>query len=967
QLGDRIAQDGTPWINLRVETIRTLADAVASFELVRERTTVLSRAQALALVERACDHAFREKQSYFEAIASRPGLHRAMQRSIDDLRNAGLRAEDLQSAAFESTEKASGLRLIFEEYEGLLRDGGFIDRTGVLSVATRMLKDGARPPYGPGSIWIIAGDTDLTSSEEAFLALVTGGNAFVLTVDDDAWRSSDAPIRIVRGVGEENEIRGVFRSILERPDGFDQCELVYSERNGYLPLSYELSAEYSVAATFAEGLSASYTRPGAAALGFLAWVGGAFEAAEIETLLRAGAVDPWRGEERGVSALAIARALRNARIGWGRQRYISRLEAWSAARRLLLKDTDLSDARRNAVERDLETSSAAIAFIEPLLTMTAGLAEGTMVKIESLAEATAFFVREKSAIRNEIDAMAERAIVRMLTELSSLPVAEVSRREASARLSDAVIELFVAASNPRPGHLHVVPVRLGGWSGRPFLFTVGLDDSRHPGGSGQDPVLLDAERDALNKVRGRNLPMMSDRPVRNAAEFHRFLSRACESAEKGGALTLSYSSHNLHEERERFPSSTLLEVARKIHGGHEVLYEDLLRDVATDRWSFVPKGSALSGSEWWLARVFEESGRGRLIRDIERSYPWLSDGWEAKAARGGNHLTRWDGVITPSAALDPRLSGTVVSASRLEKLAGCPYRYFLENVLRIQPIEEMDRDPSRWLSPADFGSLLHETLEIFMKETCARGEKPSPQNHAHRINRVADDAIERWVAEVPPPNRPSVERQRQELYEACEVFLRTEDLECSSITAKYFEVGFGKGSDVLPSFAIDLGGGQSLQLRGRIDRVDLDDLEPLWDVWDYKSGSRYKFAGGGRLRKGTRIQHAIYARAIEALLAAKGLEGRVRRSGYYFTSRKGDGHRIDILSERGELERVLTLLCDVVASGTFLHGPENECKFCDYRVICGDVKEAEEGSARKIEANPDADGVRAWLELQGIE
>jgi hypothetical protein len=41
-------------VNLRVETIRTLADAVTGFELAREGVTVLSRAQALALIERAC-------------------------------------------------------------------------------------------------------------------------------------------------------------------------------------------------------------------------------------------------------------------------------------------------------------------------------------------------------------------------------------------------------------------------------------------------------------------------------------------------------------------------------------------------------------------------------------------------------------------------------------------------------------------------------------------------------------------------------------------------------------------------------------------------------------------------------------------------------------------------------------------------------------------------------------------------
>ena len=966
QLGDRIAQGGTPWINLRVETIRTLADAVAGFAIAKDGTRVLSRAQALGLVEQCCDRAFRN-DSYFAVIANRPGLHRAMQRSLDDLRNAGITASGMPAKSFESSKKAADLRAVLDEYESALRELRLDDRSGVLSTAIRMLESGATHPYPPGSVWIIAAGSQLSANEERFLELVAGPGPIRLVDDEEAWRDSNATIEIVRGVGEENEIRGVIRSVLARAAEFDQCEIVYTERKTYLPLVYELASEHSISATFAEGVSASFTRPGAAALGFLDWIGRGYEAASIETLLRTGAVVPSRGEVSSVSPLTMARVLRSARIGWGRERHVSRIEAWSAARSRELDDIELSEARRAVIERDVESAAAAVAFLRTLLTITDPLGDNPMLNVGDLARVTTSFVADSAAIRNEIDAMAARAVERLLTELASLQMAEVHRSEAASRLTDAIVELAVAASNPRPGHLHVAPVRLGGWSGRPLVFAVGLDDSRHPGGSSQDPVLLDSEREAINDAGpGGKLPMMSDRPGRNAAELFRFLSRACESAGESGLVTLSYSSLNIQEERERFPSSTLLEVARKVHG-HEVRHDELLRRVAATRWSFVPEGAAfLSGTEWWLARIFETPHRQDIAGAIEASYPWLAEGARAEAARASSELTGWDGVIRPSEDLDPRVSRVVVSASRLEKLAGCPYRYFLENVLRVRPVEELDRDPERWLSPAEFGSLLHEILEIFMKETCGRGEKPSPERHTARIHEIADEAIERWKANTPPPNVPSVERQRQDLHEACEIFLRTEARDCSSITARYFEVGFGRETDLLPSFAIDLGGGKSLQLRGRIDRVDSDDNEAAWDVWDYKSGGKYKFTGGGRLRRGTRMQHAIYASVVEALLSAEALSGHVRRSGYYFTSRKGAGERLDIGSDPEELKKTLNLLCDVVAAGLFIHGAEDECKFCDYRAICGDVKQTAMRATRKIHAQSDLAGVQAWLDLQDV-
>src|SRR6187549_420475 len=71
QIADAVAQSGTPWVNLRVETIRTLTDAITGFSLAKEGITVLSRAQALAIIERVCDRVL-GNTSYFANLADRP-------------------------------------------------------------------------------------------------------------------------------------------------------------------------------------------------------------------------------------------------------------------------------------------------------------------------------------------------------------------------------------------------------------------------------------------------------------------------------------------------------------------------------------------------------------------------------------------------------------------------------------------------------------------------------------------------------------------------------------------------------------------------------------------------------------------------------------------------------------------------------------------------------------------------------
>ena len=122
QIADAVAHGGTSWINLRVETVRTLADGVAGFVIAREGLTVLSRAQALALIEEACDEAL-DQSSYFAALKDRPGLHRAVQRSIDDLRHAGVDPSSLTLAAFDDGRKAEDLRAILAAYQKKLVSG----------------------------------------------------------------------------------------------------------------------------------------------------------------------------------------------------------------------------------------------------------------------------------------------------------------------------------------------------------------------------------------------------------------------------------------------------------------------------------------------------------------------------------------------------------------------------------------------------------------------------------------------------------------------------------------------------------------------------------------------------------------------------------------------------------------------------------------------------------------------------
>jgi hypothetical protein len=105
QVLDALARSGCAHLNLRPATVFSLAQRVAGPALAAEGYSTLSRAQLLALVEDACDDAL-EPDSYFGALRERPGLHRALQATLNEIRRAGLTPEQLPPDAFEDPRKA---------------------------------------------------------------------------------------------------------------------------------------------------------------------------------------------------------------------------------------------------------------------------------------------------------------------------------------------------------------------------------------------------------------------------------------------------------------------------------------------------------------------------------------------------------------------------------------------------------------------------------------------------------------------------------------------------------------------------------------------------------------------------------------------------------------------------------------------------------------------------------------------
>jgi len=969
QLTDAVARLLAPggWINLRVETVGTLAHSIVGPDLAAEGRRTLSRAQRVAVVEKICGEVLSD-ESYFGGLRRSPGFHRALSRTIDEIRASGIDPSAIAGRSLEDARKAADLAALLRAYEAEL-GRRFADGPGILRRAVAAI--GRRAPQG--GPWVLLPDRpSLAPAEMDLLRGFAGERLIVLATDDPGQAAAGASeLRFRRAVGEENEIRDVFRRALAESIPFDQIEILYTDRSTYLPLAYELARQYDIPATFVDRIGVAYTRPGRAALGFLDWLRCDFGEHELRRLLTVGALDlPTLSGSRSLSGAGAARILRQARIGWGSSRYPVCLDALAETRRYRRKNGGEEEARDEEAAARRRDDLAAVRRLSGTLIEAAPVrALSDAVSLRDLSGACAAIVRDFARSVSEVDGIAKTAIPAVLDDLAFLESEPIPLREAASRIREAIADLFVGGSSvtyPKPGAVHFAGVSNGGYTGRPRTFVIGLDESRHPGAGLQDPVLLDGERRRINRAGARGeLALRGDAPREKGEALRATLARL------RGTVTLSFSCIDLSEDREQFPAGDLVDLFRAATRRPEADSAALAEAAGAPAGYFPEEGAFLDRSEGWLGAL-RASGHPAAGRGVVLSaHPWLAAGDTARTARRSSTFTAWDGAISSAGtSLDPRDSGEVMSASRLQTLADCPFSYFLRYVLRVEPPEEVSRDEGVWLAPVDLGGLLHEVFREFMEGEAAGVEGRSATERGERLERTAERAIERWRRAVPPPNPAALERQRLDVRRACETFLRSESRAGAGISPRHFEIGFGyPGASPDPvlgdTAAVEIAAGSvgAIRVRGSIDRVDRAE-DGSYEIWDYKTGSAFSYDPTKGIDGGRRIQHAVYAAAFEDLLRRAGLSGRVARAGYIFTGPRSDGRREDFGWDPRELRATLGHLCEVLRDGAFLHGidAKESCAFCPYESVCGGRFDAAEAAGRKA-GDPRSRGLAALAAL----
>ncbi|MEA1970458.1 MAG: PD-(D/E)XK nuclease family protein, partial [Thermodesulfobacteriota bacterium] len=206
---------------------------------------------------------------------------------------------------------------------------------------------------------------------------------------------------------------------------------------------------------------------------------------------------------------------------------------------------------------------------------------------------------------------------------------------------------------------------------------------------------------------------------------------------------------------------------------------------------------------------------------------WLRAGWLRSAYDGLNKR------VSPEPPEDPLLdSGIIpetVSVSRFQKAIACPYRFFAEYILNIDPLEDIQPD----VSPREKGTRIHHVLALFTERLRDRGLSLNMEGNRQKALAILSECADEILRDVAGNPHWEVERRR---------WTDTNDDSEGGILTEWLDREMERGLEgwrciaeesTFEKLEIE---GLPFSLKGRIDRADFSEDSGIIILWDYKTG-----------------------------------------------------------------------------------------------------------------------------------
>ena len=357
-----------------------------------------------------------------------------------------------------------------------------------------------------------------------------------------------------------------------------------------------------------------------------------------------------------------------------------------------------------------------------------------------------------------------------------------------------------------------------------------------------------------------------------------------------------------------------------------------------ETWNRIPRGPVQQGE--YLLKLDQDTGSflppdflGFIQPDTtqmfseEIPYSYLFSAAKLRA----KELT-WNGYI-PSAALPaPELEEQRVQVTDLEVLAKCPYRFYVDRLVKWKPL--MPLGFAEEMNPLDWGGLVHHFLERLIEPY--RNQRVTLGEIAEEMLRDSAQKLNQAARELPGcfPRRLGILPR---------LFREAALVKLAATVKGYFkEVLKGTCSGDLPielefKKRVPFPALDQLQISGRIDRIDEKDGD--LHIYDYKSGKSPNSKLEREVSLGYHIQPILYPWLFGEA------KSNPPKAGFSFiflgdsppSEKPVDCHLV--------VEEFLKPLGEILRAGMYLPTPTetmkllevdgaNPCQFCDYISLC---------------------------------
>jgi ATP-dependent helicase/DNAse subunit B len=972
QVMQSFANHGNHAMNLKVMTLKDVA--ISMMDEYSHQDHELITHPIGSIVMNSILKALKEEKKlhYFNELEISPGLGSSIYNTIQLLRLSGFTSENLPIHHFSTTEKAVDYTCILHSFEAMLDEKGLWDDSLLFSKAIQV----AEKNTSQEAIYIFQPNLSFLAVEEQFISVLMQAKTYILPIapvfgvdipsrypyvrdgqgeptalsylyDEDVPNDGTYDLTVFASVTEESEINEVLRRIKEKETPFDTCAIYYSQNSPYSMITYQIAERVGLPVTFGEGLPITISRPGKLVAGMVSWLKSKCNVSLLIGLIREGIVD--FGKE-SPSQSSIISMLKKTEIGWGQERFIPQIQKQID---LMKEKADAHEGEKQEYFQKLQSDYTWLKnwFVKRfkyLPAMNAPVLEQT-----SILKFFQYVLVHDSKIQSAWDDTAKSVLVEKIKSILPYATDSLSWYDAFIQIEDLLLNINIGASGPQPGAIHITSYKQGTFIDRSNLFFVGFDHHRFPGIKQEDPLLLDQERLLLQP----NLPLQTEKAKDNIFTLLQVL------AATNGHPTVSYCVFDQTQNRSNQPSYFFLKCFRYHTGEKAADFETINQQYKNLSLS----SNHIDIKEWWQSNLnSNETTFPKTL--LLKKYSHIAAGEKANDERGSYRFTEYDGNLQGVGNdLDPRLNKEMrISSGKLEKLAACPYKYFLEDVLKVSPPETMEYDPNSWIDAKTRGILLHEIYEAFYRAIQVKEESPSFDKHEDVMNDIANQRINALKELLLPPSPIIFAQESREILESCRIFLKSEEAYSEGIKPLHFEYSFGIGEE--PPAVIETRNGESFHLSGKIDRVD-QDLDANLAIIDYKTGRPNKFVLKKYFNGGRQLQHFLYAKAIESKLQME--EGKVKMSSYLFPTIKGTGERRERIQDQTTRETgmdIVERLLDVLKYGhfTMTDNKELDCKYCDFKYVCKRSSYSEEGYEGKA-MNKNAEGVIRWKGVRAYE